>query len=349
MTSHEVSAGSSAPTEIKAAPSLSEVQRSRTDGDETGVQQPPALNDTGREIALTGKFPKIASIKDEEWITPPLIEDPRSFIQTLRKSKSRADLFTFVEELGCSEPRFPEYQVEWDNAAVVPTTTFQDWWEKRLPQEARKNVRRSERRGLSVREVFLNDALIAGIKQIYDETPFRQGRRFHHYGKDLETIKRENSSYLDRSDFFGAFFQEQLVGFIKIVYIGQVGRIMQILSMNAHFDKRPPNALLAKAVERCCERKMKYFVYGKYIYGNKRNSPVTEFKRRTGFEELRFPRYYVPLTAKGKIALALGLHRGIQDMLPEPVTEFLLRLRAKIYALNDTGPAPSGTQPTGPE
>ena len=165
--------------------------------------------------------------------------------------------------------------------------------------------------------VQFDDELVAGIKRIYDETPIRQGRRFSHYQKDLEPVKRENSSYLERCDFLGAYFEGELIGFVKMVYVGQVARIMQILSMNAHFDKRPPNALLAKCVERCCEKGMKYFVYGKYVYGNKRNSPITEFKRRTGFEEMRFRRYYVPLTVWGGVALKLGLHHGLQGLLPE--------------------------------
>ena len=133
--------------------------------------------------------------------------------------------------------------------AVVPITTYHDWWERRLPQESRKNVRRSLRRGVTFTIARFDRSLVTGIKRIYDETPLRQGRRFWHYDKDLATIEGENSSYFDRSDFFGAYFAGQLVGLMKIVYVGRIGRIMQILSMNEHFDKRPSNALIAKAVE----------------------------------------------------------------------------------------------------
>jgi len=286
----------------------------------------------GRNVVVTGRALCTASIKDEEWNEQGVLQEPGSFIAALRERSIRADLFMFTAGF---EPRHEPIQgchFEWDNAAVVPITTFKDWWEGRLPQEARKNVRRSERRGVTVKPVVFDAALVAGIKRIYDETPVRQGRRFWHYQKDLETVERENSSYLDRSDFFGAFFEGQLIGFVKMVYVGRVVRIMQILSMNAHFDKRPANALLAKCVERCCERKMEYFVYGKYVYGNKRNSPVTEFKRRTGFEELRFRRYYAPLTTWGRVALGMRLHLGLQDILPERVTELLLKMRAGLYA-----------------
>ncbi len=285
-----------------------------------------------RGVVVNGKGLRIASIKDEEWIEEAPLDDPEPFIAKVRALSPRADLFTFAEKAGTLRPRFPRYHLEWDNVAVVPVTTFKDWWENRVPQETRKNVRRSQRRGVTVQESVFDDALVAGIKRIYDEVPLRQGRRFWHYGKSLETIKLENSSYLERSDFIGAYLGDQLIGFIKVVYVGGVGRIMQILAMNQHFDKRPTNALLAKAVERCCEREMQFFAFGKYVYGKKRNSPVTEFKRRNGFEELRIPRYYVPLTSVGRVALALGLHSGVRNLLPETVTDFLLNLRAKIYA-----------------
>jgi len=285
-----------------------------------------------RRVVVTGKMLRIASIKDEEWIEDALLDDPESFMEKLREVPLGADLFTFAQELGYSTPRFPQYHIVWDNAAVVSITTFQDWWEGRLPQATRKNVRRSERRGVMVRQAQFDDALVKGIKRIYDETPVRQGRRFWHYGKDLRTIERENSSYLERGDFFGAYHEDQLVGFIKIVYVGQVARIMQILSMNAHFDKRPTNALIAKALEQCCQKHIRFLVYGKYVYGKKRNSPVTEFKFRNGFEELQFPRYYVPLTTLGRTSLALGLHLGLRNLLPEPVTDFFLKLRSRFYA-----------------
>ena len=117
-----------------------------------------------------------------------------------------------------------------------------------------------------------------------------------------------------------------------MVYVGKVARIMQILSKNAHADKRPPNILLTKAVEVCAQRGMTHFIYGQYYYGNKGHTPITEFKRRNGFEEIRTPRYYVPLTLKGGLALGLNLHRGVKNLLPGGVMNTLLDVRAKVYA-----------------
>ena len=333
MTTSHPAEPDSASADAVDPPLSPMVSPTQTGGVCRRADRAPILNLQGREVTIRGICPRIASIKDEEWIEASSIDDPERFVGELRHSIAGADLFTFAEMLGSSEPRFPKYRVEWDNASVVPLTTFQDWWEGRLPQETRKNVRRSERRGVSVRQVSMDEALVSGIKRIYDETPIRQGRCFWHYGKDLQTVESENSSYLNRSEFFGAYFQDELIGFVKIVYVDKVARIMQILSMNAHFDKRPANALIAKAVERCCQRNMRFFVYGKHVYGNKRNSPVTEFKKRNGFEELRFPRYYVPLTILGKASIGMKLHLGVRDLLPEPLTEFLLKLRVRLYAI----------------
>jgi hypothetical protein len=182
-----------------------------------------------------------------------------------------------------------------------------------------------------VRPVSFDDDLVRGIKAIYDETPFRQGRRFPHYGKDLETVRRENSSYIERSQFIGAFLNEQLIGFIKMVFTGNSARIMQILSMNAHFDKNPANALLSAAVETCSQRQVAHFIYGQYVYGNKLSSSITEFKRRNGFQQILLPRYYMPMTARGRAAVSLGLHRGISAMLPESAITFLLDTRSYVY------------------
>jgi len=290
----------------------------------------PSVRIKGREIVVTGKRLKLAAVRDAEWLEGGVVEDPEFFITALKKSSFKADIFTFSQEIGETEPRFP-YSMEWDNVAAVPITTYSDWWENRLTQVSRKNVRRAQKRGVVVKAVPFDDELVSGIMRLYNETPMRQGRRFWHYGKDSATVKRDNCSYLDRSVFVGAYFREELIGFIKIVFVGRVARIMQILSMNQHSDKRPPNALLAKAVEVCCERGASHFIYGKYIYDNKANSPVTEFKRRNGFEQIMVPTYFVPLTFKGRLAMALKLHLGFKKMLPEKLVDFLLNVRSRLY------------------
>jgi hypothetical protein len=292
----------------------------------------PAVRIHERTTIVTGRWIKLARIMDEELVEGEPVAHPAGFISLLRESALGADLFTFAERPPQTTPR-QAFHVEWDNWAVVPTNSFKDWWEKRLPQESRKNVRRAGKRGVTVRSVPFDDELVAGIHRIYNETPVRQGRAFWHYGKGLEAVKRENVTYLERSEFIGAYFQDQLIGFIKIIYVDHVAMLIQILAMNEHHDKRPMNALLAHAVQVCVQRKAAFLVYGNYVYGNKTDSSLLEFKRRNGFEELRFPRYYVPLNTRGKLALRSGLHHGATALIPRGAQESLLKCRAQFYRL----------------
>ena len=154
--------------------------------------------------------------------------------------------------------------------------------------------------------------------------------RFWHFGQDPETIKREQGKYADRSEFLGAYFNNELIGFMKFVYVGRVAKIMQILSKLSHQDKRPMNALIAKAVETCNSEGISYLVYSKLRFGNKRTSPLAEFKCRNGFTELLFPRFYIPLNLKGKIAVKLGLHRGLLGLLPFWLINSLLSVRSVL-------------------
>lgn len=295
-----------------------------------GVTRPmPAFLIQDRAVVVSGGFIRQGSLHDEEWLEGPALPRPEEFIGELKELRPKVDIFSFID----SQPDYPErrpYHFEWDNVAVINATSYDAWW-KGLSQDSRRNVRLAEKRGARIAEVPFDDQLVAGIKGIYDETPIRQGRQFWHYGKAADLVRLDNATYVERSRFIGAFVGDELIGFIKVVMVGNMARIMQILSKNAHFDKKPANAMIAKAVEIAQREGKRYLGYCRYTYGNKRNSSITEFKRRNGFEELKFPRYYLPLTAKGKLLLRSGLHRGVKEILPEPVTNFLLGARAKFY------------------
>jgi hypothetical protein len=289
----------------------------------------PSANIDGRTVIATGKFFKVASIRDADVVEGELVKNPETFAAALKKSGLKADVLTFFQRPPEVAPKF-DLLFDWDNYAAVTVSTFENWWES-VPQETRKNVRRAAKRGVVTKAIPFDDDLARGIHNLCNETPIRQGRPFWHFGKDFETVRREHATYLERSDFIGAFFQDQLIGFIKITRVDSVAFILHILTSNAHFDKRPINALIAKAVEVCAEKKIRYFVYDKYIYGNKKDSSLLELKRRNGFEQIQFPRYYVPLTSKGKIFISLKLYRGISGMLPEPALKIALAGRDWLY------------------
>lgn len=290
------------------------------------VVRVPALRIGSYEIVAIGRWPRLASVRDEEWLEAAEQVDPLELAQRLSRSPLAADIFVFSGEL--DRPLIDGVRHEADNVAVIETHDFKAWWDG-LPQEARKNTRRAAKRGIEIRPFVLDDAAARGIKAIYDETPLRQGRPFWHYGKDLETIRRENDTYKDRSEFLGAYLGAELVGFMKWVYVGNTARIMQILCLNAHQDKRPIIALIAKAAEACHEKGMRYLVYGKYTYGKKADSSIAEFKKRLGFVQKEFPRYFVPLTLRGRVAIASGVHLGYKNLLPASLLKSMLDVRAR--------------------
>lgn len=288
------------------------------------------MNVCGKEIEVRGRAIRIARLAAE---TYEFLGDPQAAVKLLRDSGARIDLFTFTQQLPDVTPRY-DYPMEWDNLAAVPISTFDQWWKHQINGKTRNMVRRAETKGITVREVPFDDGLVHDIKAIYDETPVRQGRSFWHYKKDFESVRRENATFLDRSVFLGAFNEGTLIGFAKLVSDGD-GRqaaLMQILSMVSHRDKAPTNALIAHAVRACAERGTGHLVYSHFAYGRKDRDGLSDFKQHNGFQRIDLPRYYVPLTALGRLALRLRLHRGIADHVPEPMLAQLRRMRSRWAA-----------------
>lgn len=292
----------------------------------------PSLNVRRGQIIAAGRLPRMASRYGEEWLDETDLPDPLEAIDEIKKAHFDADVFTFSQHVPDIEPRY-RFPMDWDNAAIIKIATYECWWNA-LPQIARRNVRTATKKGISVRVVPFDDELVRGIVSLYNECPVRLGKPFWHYGKTFDTVKKENSTFLEKSTFLGAFYEEQLVGFIKMVRVDRTGSIMQILARVSHQDKRTTNALIAKAVEICASLGMSHLKYCKFIYGANDSSLLTDFKRRNGFEQISYPRYYVPLTIRGRMAVIAGLHRGLKGMLPTPVLKFALRMRERYYSLS---------------
>ena len=117
------------------------------------------------------------------------------------------------------------------------------------------------------------------------------------------------------------------------MYCGRFGTLLLLITKSSHQDKRPANALVAKAIQRCDEKGLSYMVYGKFRYGNQPKTSLMEFKMRHGFKEVLVPRFYVPLTLKGALGMKLRLHRDRVDILPRSVIAIGRRLRAEWYNL----------------
>ena len=283
----------------------------------------------GRGIKVQGLLTRVARLDADKY---QFLDDPEPVIEGLRKCGTRIDLFTFMQRLPETSVRY-SYPMEWDNLAVLPVSTFDHWWNQQITSFPRNRARQAEKKGVVLREVPFDDTLVKGIWEIYNETPVRQGRRFPHYGKDIQAVYREEATYLDSSVFIGAFLGESLIGFIKLVHDEtrtQAG-LMNILSMNRHRDKAPTNALIARAVKSCAERSISYLVYSNFAYGEKQASSLSRFKEVNGFGRIDLPRYYVPLTGVGRVAFQLGLHRKLVERIPEPVAAKIRDLREAWY------------------
>ncbi len=281
------------------------------------------------DIKITGRLLRIARLDADKY---RFISDPGPVIDALRISGKRADIFTFVQRLGDSQARF-SYPMEWDNFAAIPISSFDHWWNKQIGFKARNKAKQAEKKGVAIREIPFSDELVRGIWEIYNEAPIRQGRRFPHYGKSLETIHREEATYLDSSVFIGAFLGEKLIGFIKLVSdeTGTQAGLMNIVSLIQQRDKAPTNGLVAEAVRACAARKISYLVYSNFSYGKKLRDSLSDFKERNAFERMDVPRYYVPLTPLGKMALRLGMHHKLADHIPESVASRLREYREAWY------------------
>src|SRR5271165_5059314 len=149
------------------------------------------VNVQGVDIRIEGRMLRIARLERERYEG---LADPEAVLVGLRRCAYKADLFTFMQRLPETEPKH-SYPMEWDNLAVLPITTFDHWWKKQIDNKTRNMVRKAEKKGLTLREVPFGDILVRGIWEIYNECPIRQRRPFPHYGKNIETVHREEATF----------------------------------------------------------------------------------------------------------------------------------------------------------
>jgi hypothetical protein len=284
----------------------------------------------GHDIRLQGKFVRIAGLSAD---TYEFLSDPEAALDVLRNCGERVDLFTFMQKPPDTSPKY-SYPMEWDNLAVLPITTFDHWWAKQVNDKTRNMARRAGKKGVMIRQVPLDDSFIEGVWSIYNECEIRQGKRYPHYGKDLETVRKMTATFLDRSVFMGAYLDDRMIGFARLhcdATRTQAG-LSSILSLVQHRDKAPTNALVAEAVRYCATQGIPYLVYSRYSDGNKERDSLMDFKDHNAFQRINLPRYFVPLTGMGRIALLLGLHKGFASRIPEPILARLRAIRKAWYS-----------------
>lgn len=285
------------------------------------------INIDGKALIIEGRFIRVARLLQEFYTE---IDNPEYILSELKSRKIPIDILTFLQRFKDTGVRY-NYRMRWDNLAVIKIVDFEDWRLHKIPKQTRRAIRRSLESGLECRPAELDDRLVNGITEIFNESPFRQGKRFWHYGKDFETIRKEMSRDFERSSFIGVYHSDELVGFIKLIYGDSYARMTQLISKRKHYKKYPNNLLIANAVQLCYERGIPYLIYGEFEYGNLGSKSLIEFKRNNGFEKMLIPRYFIPLSNKGEIVLKLKLQNGVKGIVPRSIVEKFLYIRKRWY------------------
>jgi hypothetical protein len=234
---------------------------------------------------------------------------------TQKLSERGIDIYTFLDRKWCCPITKPP--VSWigedDNVGLLEIKDYNSWLQT-IGKKTRNMVRKAEKSCVRVTVIEPSDKLAQGIWKIYNETPIRQDRAFTHYGESLDIVKG-NMYAAKNNTFIGAFLEDELVGFIQILYGDQIAILSNILSLQKHWDKALNNAMVAKAVEVCVSKCQRWLMYGRI--GN--HPSLDKFKENNGFVKFPITRYFIPVTGKGRMAIHLGLHKDFKDALPDAI------------------------------
>jgi hypothetical protein len=211
------------------------------------------------------------------------------------------DIFTFWQRFPNVKPRYKWY-TEWDCIAVLDVQYGYNYWWKHISKKTRNMVRKAKKKGVAVSVVEPNERFAKDVAKIYNESPMRRGKPFVHYGETWEKIYEGFIKLTDKVIFIGAYYGDELIGFAVIKRTPEYSLISQILSLQKHMDKAPNYALMDKIVELCTSHNVRYIVYERM---QSERDPLGFFKYRNGFKGAHVPRYFVPLTAKGLVAMEI--------------------------------------------
>jgi len=291
--------------------------------------------DTNLELLVISRKFLLRIAKDQRWYERSIIPTAE-FLQRLRER--RIDIFMLLERSWTCNIHSP--QKSWakteDNVALLYLKSYDEWW-KSICKKTRNVIRKAGREGIRTSIAEPDEKLAEGIWRIYNETPIRQERSFLLFGTDLQEVKTSLNSE-QNCTYVGAYLQDELAGFMRLIHGDNIIIISQILSLKKLWNKAINNALIAKAIEVCASENVKWMLYGRM--GDFSNPSLDKFKQSNGFSRFQVTRYYVPITRKGKLAIKLGLYKEAKEMLPRsmkcfsiPIYNWLSRckIRTKLY------------------
>jgi hypothetical protein len=103
----------------------------------------------GKDIRVRGSLIRIAQLEGDKY---EFLDDPEAVLNELRSSRIRIDLFTFMQRLPETSPKYA-YPMEWDNLAVLPVSTFDHSWKEQIGFKARNKAKQAMKKGAELREV----------------------------------------------------------------------------------------------------------------------------------------------------------------------------------------------------
>ena len=269
----------------------------------------------------------VAIAKDPDEYEKDIVPSPE-FLAELKKKG--ADVFSFVERGWCF--KMPNSRSEWkpseDNVALLTIDSYRSWLRGIIRKTHHNPVKRALKKGVTVVQAEAGDVLFEAIWRIYNETPVRQDRAFTHYGLTLEAVRNifVNEAKNPGAFFVAACFEGSIVGFMQVNVHGETAVIRQILSLMKYWKKSINKAMIAKTVEVCSSRGVRWLVYARI--GN--HPSLDKFKEENGFVRFDVRRFYVPLSRKGKVAMRIGLHRDLKDSMPS----FAKKIAIPLYNWN---------------
>jgi hypothetical protein len=252
----------------------------------------------------------------------------------LNKLKDRSiDVFTLVERKWCCPLNVDGkgWAKTKKDIGILKVPPYDNWLQT-VGKKTRNMIRKAEKSGIKTEVTELNEQIVKGIWNIYNETPIRQGRAFPHYGLTLQEVDG-NSHAAKNCTWITSYLEGEVVGFIQLMHGDNVAVIAQILSLQKYWDRAINNALVAKTVEFCASKQVPWIIYG----GMGNHPSLDKFKESNCFSKMTLTRYYVPLTFRGKITTSFGLYKNKKDLVPNslkgiiiPVYGWVSRTKAKL-------------------
>lgn len=236
-----------------------------------------------------------------------------------RLLQQNTDIFTFIQRTFLGTVNKYSFHSESEQIGLLVIESY-DRWLRSTKYNARRCVKKASRMGVETRLAEIDDEFVNGAAKIYNETPFRQGRRYSGYGLSLNDVRKKFER--TRAKVLGAYFKNELIGILCIHFGDRVAAYSSFVSLTAHRDKCPNNALVAESVRMCCTMGYRFLTYGNMGY----LPNLDFFKNSHGFRIFNIPRYYIPLSTKGRLSIRLGLHKPLEHSVPRNLQRALIPL-----------------------